>query len=334
MLRHLYLKNNLLQRILVCPLCKSVDLKTLEFKKDNIVCNRCHRKFQINSINGFEIPDLYIESGAPHERSFWDSASEHYDESVLQKPPPFMAKYEEWEDKILDSILSEALKKEKVIFLEIGSGTGRYLVRYGEYLQKGVYPFDNLVAVIGVDFSEKMITKAIKNLEKKQQQKLINERIFLIRADARNLPISFKKDPSIASIKKVVAIMFGTIGNIVTNREKLFDYLSSDLLNFNATGIISFFNKDALLKIGIEEYNKIPEVIGRPLIYYNEGIVITQQMGQQFFFTQWFDYKDFTDQIRNYGLKIIRTHEGPGITIRRRMFRRKIPRGYIIEVTR
>jgi len=322
----------LLQRVLACPLCKSIDPNTLKFKNNIIVCSRCHTKFQIKRINEFEIPDFYVKSHSEFEKLFWDSASEHYDDSVLKNPPPFMGKYEKWEDKILDTILLDVLRKEKVILLEIGSGTGRYLMRYGERLKKQIYPFTNLLAIIGVDFSEKMIAKSIENLEKRQLQKLINDRIFIIQADARNLPISFTKDPLISSVKKVVAIMFGTIGNIPTNREKLFEHLSSDLLETNAIGVISFFNKAALTSIGIEEYTKIPDVIGRPLIYFNEGIITTQQRGRQFFFTQWFDYNNFVNQIKKYDLKVLRTYKGPGFWAMRWIFPKKIPRGYIIKV--
>lgn len=322
-----------LQRILVCPSCKSIDLTTLEFKQNSVRCRRCHRSFPIRQIDGVKVPDFYVEFQVKNETFFWDAASEHYDDFVIKRPPPIMGKYEKWEDKILDTIIVDVLKKEEVIFLEIGSGTGRYLTRYGERFKRGIYPFTNLLAIVGIDFSEKMLEKSIKNLENNKLKELIGTKIFLIRADARNLPISFKKDPSLRHVKKVVAIMFGTIGNIPTGREKVLEHLSSDLLKHNAIGVISFFNKDALLKTGIEEYNKITEVVGRPLTYFNEGIVVTQRDGRPFFYTKWFDYNEFTAQIENLNLKILKTYKGPGTKVPVWIFWKEIPRGYIIKIT-
>jgi len=266
------------------------------------------------------------------ELEFWDRVASIYDERVILHPPPMMHEYELWEDEQLDLIMWGMIEN-KTIFLEIGSGTGRYLTRYGKQMLEKPEFSANLLAIVGIDFSEEMIRKSIINLKAAHLEKLIGRRIFLVRADATNPPISFKK-PGLNAIQKIVAIMFGTIGNIKKGRQNLLRYLCSNLLNTNGIGVISFFNRHALTAKGggLEDYSLIPEIVGTPLQWNpKNGIVTTGKK----FFTEWFEYETFAKQIESVNLEIIQRLEGPGPKVPK-VFRlplwSKVPRGYIVTV--
>jgi len=264
------------------------------------------------------------------ELAFWNHIAPNYDEAILHTPPPIMREYESWEDQQLDSILSCALEKPTV-FLELGCGTGRYLMRYGKLVDEDPCFNDKLLAIVGLDFSEQMIRTSIRNLKLAHLEKLIGKRIFLVRADATKPPINMKK-ASFNNLQKVVTIMFGTIGNIKRGRKRLLRYLSSNLLNINGIGVISFFNRDALTAKGggLDEYSLIPEIVGNRLEWNPDSGVVKSERK---FFTEWFRYDDFARMIEASNLEIIQKLEGPGPKIpktSRVPLWIKVPRGYMV----
>lgn len=209
---------------------------------------------------------------------FWDdAASKNYDVLVLgDDAPNEIRSFIRLEDKRLDDVISSYIKKNKdVIFVEIGSGTGRYLRYFGEKIICFKKYEEHLKYVIGVDFSKKMIEASIENLVHTRK---VNEQTITSLADllARKMNFPIEKireklaskvvvmyaDASkpflrVVGANVVVGIMFGTLGNIgEKERKKVLSNVCSMLEESKGKAIITVFDKVAM-KIGYEVYNEL-----------------------------------------------------------------------------
>lgn len=170
--------------------------------------------------------------------------------------------YERYEDLYLDSVLEEALRKGKVIFIELGSGTGRYLIRFGSRMVKdrkaaGKYRENreigrfyswnrsyakNLSLLIGIDFQPLMIERSVELLANLRLGGLIGKRILPIVAAGQKFHLSLEK---YKNALKVVSCVFQTLGNQKTAGLQV-DLLKSmnELIEPNGKMIVSVFNRD------------------------------------------------------------------------------------------
>ena len=136
--------------------------------------------------------------------------------------------YERFEEIFITNYLDSLLKKKQVTFVDAGSGPGRYLIflaqklvsirvktlkktlkqvdctRYDENYEK------NLRYVIGIDYSEEMISHSTRLLKKYGLGSLLNKRIFPVTGIAQNFNLNKKM---FDDTHKVIVCTFQTLGN-------------------------------------------------------------------------------------------------------------------------
>lgn len=220
-----------------------------------------------------------------------------YHENVVdQLSSALGARYiERYEDLYIDKTLNTYLKKkkEKVIFIEVGVGTGRYLIRYGsrmlnneksakrktglfrkwtmksepcwKYRRKTAlkkyfsYDIDydkNLQLLIGIDYQKDMITKCIENLKYLNLYTLFGNRILLLICAAQYLDFSFNEIDELKDSFKVVTCMFQTLGNQKRKEQILLLKALKKLASPRGKIIVSVFNKERFHGYGIQRFYK------------------------------------------------------------------------------
>jgi len=204
---------------------------------------------------------------------------------------------ERYEDLYIDNMLNKYIKnrKMKVIFIEMGVGTGRYLIRYGSRLLNNevtfkekifikpfkrpllkskvcqayredsilrkYYSYDidydqNLQLLIGIDFQESMIEKCIDNLREMKLHSLFGKRILLSVGTAQYFNLALDQIDEFKNSFRVVTCVFQTLGN---QKEKLqIDLLKTLHRLASPQGIIvvSVFNKERFSEFGLESFYK------------------------------------------------------------------------------
>ena len=193
--------------------------------------------------------------------------------------------YERYEDLMLKKIIDGYVKNDKkLVFIEVGSGPGRYLIQYGGKISQDIkscnryrdhpdlqrfYSYDkdyekNLELIIGIDFSETMIRNAQDWLEENHLEDLIySDRIIQIIADIQNLNLNFRNTP-FENSNKVVTCLFQTIGNQLNHRLRVnLVKKMMGLVQPHGTVLISAFHHKAFKEFIPKYYQKITGSIGR-----------------------------------------------------------------------
>lgn len=256
---------------------------------------------------------------------FWENAAKGiYDRCVLGKyAPALLRSFLKEEDRRLTEVLEAYVKKRKdVVFLEIGSGTGRYLRYFGrKILEKNDFN-QHLKYVIGVDFSESMIRTSIDNLVRsrnvgntnvvsladelasklklpvKAVKEKLTSRVILINADAT------KPFLQIPEGNVVVGIMFGTLGNI--SRDKR-DFVLQNIHHniVNGEVVITLFNRKKM-EVGWKIYRELAKAgfdLLTPLITHKAEFTTCRG-----FYSQWFTMNEFEQLLKknfkDYDFKI------------------------------
>jgi ubiquinone/menaquinone biosynthesis C-methylase UbiE len=219
-----------------------------------------------------------------------------YVADYLELAPSSAISYERYEDLIVRDTVKKYIdlsKKNKVgvVFIEIGCGPGRYLIQYGGKIESNklackkyrdhpdigsFYAYDeeyadNLVLIIGVDFSEEMLNSALRWIYENRLDRLLFEgKIILIRGIAQYLNLSFKSTPYENSYKVVICV-FQTLGNQLERslQIKMLQRMR-DLVKPHGTMLVSVFNKSTFLEYFPKYYKKIEPTIG-PIISSEEN---------------------------------------------------------------
>lgn len=266
-----------------------------------------------------------LRKGSKKFRSlkFWDSvAANFYDVLVLGKLAPSEIKqFLQYEDKKLYRILDSLVKNnEEFVFVEVGSGTGRYIVSLAEKILTNPNYNRLLKYVIGLDFSWEMIKTCIDNLTLKKPRRLQIENELVTEIESLWLKHGLKKEVKneilrrvilvdcdatkpvlrIKGAKVVVAIMFGTLGNIPSDSErknliKLVKQISDDV-----TIIATGFLRDQH-SIGHQIYAELADKGFTPLrkITWDGNTFTAKETSKDgdnlFFYSKWFDKNEFEE---------------------------------------
>jgi len=146
---------NYTQSIIFCPVCKN----QLEIVNKKIICSTCNKVYSKNSILSF--PGTIINNS----NLSYDYIAHYYDLTRKIK--------KEVVDLIPLIIKNNNFFKDGDVILEIGTGTGNYLIPF----------INNHIQSIGVDVSIKMLKIFQKKVNKK------NQNYLLLHADAYHIPI-------------------------------------------------------------------------------------------------------------------------------------------------
>jgi len=235
---------------------------------------------------------------------FWKKVAERdYDLFVLgDKAPREIELFLEEEDKKLEAFVSKYVKRSHTVFVEIGSGTGRYLKFFGKKIITDKLHANNLRYIVGIDFCGTMIRKSIKNLNamvgelaagtERSVESIKREfisRIVLIQANAAR-PIL-----RVRSAKIIVGLMFGTLGNI-KDRESVLRNLSK--IFENGGGIImTVFNRD-FMDIGFEVYRSLSHLGFKGIKRLTfENSDFSSPSG---FYSHWFTYDELAELLKRH----------------------------------
>ena len=192
--------------------------------------------------------------------------------------------YERFEEIFITNYLSSLLKTKPVTFIDAGSGPGRYLLLLGskisvnscKELKKNpetnrLYQYDkayekNLRNIIGIDYSEEMISHSTRLLKKYGLGKFLNKRIFPITGVAQNFNLNPK---ATFDTHKVVVCTFQTLGN-QENIDLQVEMLKSmkNLAMPKGTILVSVFNKKLFKDFGLKKFygREVKRTVGEIMI--------------------------------------------------------------------
>src|SRR2546427_8346260 len=188
--------------------------------------------------------------------------------------------YERFEDIFIVNYLNSLLKNKEVAFIDAGSGPGRFLILLGSKMSVNscrelkknsetdvLYRYDdmydkNLRYVIGIDYSEEMISHSIRLMKKYGLEQYLYERIFPITGIAQNFHLNHK---GLDRIHKVIVCTFQTLGN-QENMDLQVQLLESmkRLALPHGTIIISVFNKKRFKDFGLRTFygREVKQTVG------------------------------------------------------------------------
>jgi len=257
---------------------------------------------------------------------YWDRLAKIYDDILLNN---FTAEessilYEEFEDDFLKRLIEGKIQQgEKLVLIEIGSGTGRYIQHYCSYPE--------ISLIIGIDVSYRMLEKSVDKLKRSSFANEIGRRILLVQGEAEDISLSIRRHEQLKHNTPVVICMFNTLGNI-----ELEDRRQNVLLNVremiepNGIAVISVFNRELLRSEGKRYYTDerivsaiVPPTFGNrirsrlkqifpylnPVHFdFSKGDVKTTD-----FYSHWFTEQEIKDLIKNAGLRPIHNSTIVGI---------------------
>jgi SAM-dependent methyltransferase len=233
-----------------------------------------------------------------HQRSFWNKASQNYDEYVTDKVTayPEIRNYENFEESLTLAIVNYlATKGKDFAFIEAGSGTGRYMeilgykvVRSIKNSQAGLFPYDDslskyLKVIVGIDFAKRMIVTAerrlrgIINEEGNSLYELLGDRLRFINRPIEDISEELILKGDEKGLTRFICCMFGTLGNIHREARKRAVRCMSRLVGDDGILLLSVFNRNKLKELGYYSYWAVQGLIGVPDINYEEGDVITKK---------------------------------------------------------
>lgn len=190
---------------------------------------------------------------------YWNRISHAYDKMLLDH---FTAEetslvYEKFEDEFLDNLIKDKIDAgHKIVLIEIGSGTGRYIERYGKN--------KDILLIVGIDLSFKMIERCLEKLENSSLAEAIGNKIILIQGRGENLSLSLDEIQELRNALPIVICMFNTLGNIEPEERRL-QVLETirDIIGTNGIAVVSVFNLVLLETEGKRYYedDRIAEII-------------------------------------------------------------------------
>ena len=220
--------------------------------------------------------------------------------------------YERFEEMFITNYLDSILKKKQVTFVDAGSGPGRYLLLLGSKisinsckdLKKNpetgrLYQYDanyekNLRYVIGIDYSEEMISHSTRLLKKYGLGSFLNKRIFPVTGVAQNFNLNKKM---LDNTHKVIVCTFQTLGN-QENTELQVQMLKSmkSLASPHGTILVSVFNKKLFKDFGLKKFygREVKRTVGEIVASKQdvENAILRTSKGV---YSKWFSKDDLED---------------------------------------
>jgi SAM-dependent methyltransferase len=220
--------------------------------------------------------------------------------------------YERYEEIFITSYLDSLLKTKQVTFVDMGSGPGRYLLLLGSKigmnsckdLKKNketsrLYQYEetyekNLKYIVGIDYSEEMISYSARILKKFGLSQLLNKRIFPITGIAQNFNLNQK---ILSNTHKVVVCTFQTLGN-QENIELQVQMLKSmkKIALPHGTLMVSVFNKKLFKDFGLRKFygREVKRTVGDIIVSKQdeENAILRTSKGV---YSKWFSKDDLED---------------------------------------
>jgi len=245
------------------------------------------------------------------QRQFWKNATEEARYEYLVDSVEALEEIVDFhnceEKALLDLLQKHVERQEKVAFIEIGCGPGRVIRKILRRVLEDPDTWGKSIKyVVGVDFEIKMINRAIESLIKKERairklvmrgtayevaetmntpvrevKKSLREKVFFIDADAR---FPFLRCESIVP---VVAMMFGTLGNI-PETNSILQRVTEICWPKGEALLVVFDRKNCAM--GKERYSKLAQLDFSPL----NGTEWKEEEGVGFFkspsgfYSRWF----------------------------------------------
>ncbi len=178
--------------------------------------------------------------------------------------------FERFEDIFVIQYLDKLLKDKKVVFIDAGSGPGRYLLLLGSKISSDsckelkknpetgiLYKYDshyerNLSHIIGIDYSAEMTSHSTKLLRRYGLGQYLYDRIFPMNGIVQTFHLNHKM---FDNTHKVIVCTFQTLGN-QENHELQVQLLRSikNLAQPHGTIIVSVFNKRLFKSFGLKTF--------------------------------------------------------------------------------
>jgi SAM-dependent methyltransferase len=249
---------------------------------------------------------------------YWGRIASRYDEALSideDTVEPRSRLYEIYEDRVLDGIMDSHVNSGPTVFFEVGSGTGRYILRYACRIARDskcrsqtyspIYD-NNLLAIIGLDFSFKMIETCLAKLKRANLINEMQSRILLINGLAEERSFSFDRVDGLEDAKRVVCCMFNTLGNIepAGRRRKVLERIY-DLIYPDGEAVISVFNRAVFNEEGIPYYSN--EGVMK-LIYPRDGTRLQFKRGEvrsDDFYSHWFKEQEIMRILHETGFRTV-----------------------------
>jgi SAM-dependent methyltransferase len=227
--------------------------------------------------------------------------------------------YERFEEIFIINHLDSLLKTKKVTFVDVGSGPGRYLMLLGSKIEKNscrdfkknpetanLYGYnktyeEKLRHVIGIDYSEEMVSYSSRLLKKYGLGNLLNTRIFPVTGVAQNFHLN---DKLFSGTHKVIVCTFQTLGN-QENTDLQIQMLKSmkTLASPSGTIIVSVFNKKLFRDFGLKKFygREVRRTVGKILTSKQDlqNSILRTSKGV---YSKWFSKDDLEELFR--GAKI------------------------------
>ena len=311
---------------LYCTNCKS----TYVFKNDylNLLPPKIRNEICTRGILARKIKDrLHIEKLSKDENDLINGilasnnmAKQYFKNVVHPTEAAWSARsYERYEDIFIINHLNKLLKTKKVSFIDAGSGPGRYMLLLGSKIEINsckelkknletsmLYEYDelydrNLRYVVGIDYSEEMISHCAKLLKKYGLTHLLNERIFPIVGIAQSFSINRKV---LDETHKVIVCTFQTLGN-QENVNLQIQMLKSmkKLAEPSGTIIVSVFNKKLFKDFGLKKFygREVKRTVGEILTTKEdeENAILRTSKGV---YSKWFSKDDLEDLFSKAGI--------------------------------
>jgi SAM-dependent methyltransferase len=257
------------------------------------------------------------------QKAFWRGATQQDRYEYLVDGPSALDEIKDFHD-LEERVLVELLKKyverkEKVVFIEIGCGPGRVVRKISRLILENPTTWGQCIEyVVGVDFEIRMIQRAIGNLvsgeprirtdwakdslavefakSKKENLKKIRDalrnRVLFINTDARQPFLRCE------SITPIVALMFGTLGNIP--QTDLVLRRVSDLCWPKGEAMIVAFNRENNA-VGMERYMRLAQQGFEPLEnteWKEENGMGVFRSSPGGFYSRWFSRVEFRQALQ------------------------------------
>lgn len=223
--------------------------------------------------------------------------------------------YERFEDIFITNYLDTLLQNQEVIFLDAGSGPGRYMILLGSKIMASsckklkrspetskLYKYDerydrNLKYIIGIDYSEEMTSHCARLLKRYGLGKLLNERIFPITGITQNFNLNQK---ILENMHKVIVCTFQTLGNqesidLQVQMLKSMKKLASP----HGTILISVFNKKLFKDFGLKKFygREVRRTVGE-IVTTKEDVENAILRTSKGVYSKWFSRDDLEDLFR------------------------------------
>jgi ubiquinone/menaquinone biosynthesis C-methylase UbiE len=255
------------------------------------------------------------------QKRFWKGATQEDAYEYLVDGPSAMHEirhFHESEEAVLMNLLQKHIsKKEKIAFIEIGCGPGRVIRKVVTHAFENPETWGACVRrVIGVDFELTMIKKAISSLILKERtirdwhpegtasylSNTLNEPVKSVKEELREKTVFINADAEfpflrVSGVTPIVALMFGTLGNIHNFDSALANV--AELCKPHGKALVVVFDKERI-DLGQKRYDTLAKNIFPPLCeteWIKKDNAFESQGG---FYSRWFSEDEFKELLSKH----------------------------------